>query len=59
MAFVHHKSPECTKSEFDLFIIPATQTSIRKEQWTEYHPLCNIMDTGSIEFDVSGTGEEY
>ena len=39
--------------------LPATQTSIHKGQWIEYHPLCNITDTGPIEFNVSGTGEEY
>ena len=58
-AFVHHESRECTKSELDLFTIPATQTSIHKGQWIEYHPLSNITDTGPIEFNVSGTGEEY
>ena len=42
MAIVHHESRECTKSEFDLFTIPATQTSIHKGQWIEYHPLGNI-----------------
>ena len=59
MAFVHHESQECTKSELDLFTIPATQTSITKGQWIEYHPLSNITDTGPIEFNISGTGEEY
>ena len=59
MAFVHHESQECTKSELDLFTIPATQTSITKGQWIEYHPLSNITDSGPIEFNVSGTGEEY
>ena len=59
MAFVHHESSECTKLELDLFTIPATQTSIHKGQWIEYHPLSNITDTGPIEFNVSGTGEEY
>ena len=59
MAFVHHDSQECTKSELDLFTIPATQTSITKGQWIEYHPLSNITDSGPIEFNVSGTGEEY
>ena len=59
MAFVHRESQECTKSELDLFTIPATQTSIIKGQWIEYHPLSNITDTGPIEFNVSGTGEEY
>ena len=59
MAFVHHESNECTKSELDLFSIPSTQTSISKGQWIEYHPLSNITDTGPIEFNVSGSGEEY
>jgi len=59
MAFVHHESNECSKSELDLFSIPPTQTSIRKGQWIEYHPLSNITDTGPIEFNVSGSGEEY
>ena len=59
MVFVHRESQECTKSELDLFTIPATQTSITKGQWIEYRPLSNITDTGPIEFNVSGTGEEY
>ena len=59
MAFVHHDSQECTKSELDLFTIPATQTSITNGQWIEYHPLSNITDSGPIEFNVSATGEEY
>ena len=53
---MHHESQECTKSEFDLFTIPATQTSITKGQWIEYHP---ITDSGPIEFYVSGTGDKY
>ena len=59
MAFVHHESNECSKSELDLFSTPSTQTSISKGQWIEYHPLSNITETGPIEFNVSGSGEEY
>ena len=59
MAFAHHESQECTKSELDLFTIPSTQTSITKGQWIEYHLLSNISDSGPIELNVSGTGEEY
>ena len=59
MAFVHHESNECSKSELDLFRIPPTQTSISRGQWIEYLPLSNITDTGPIEFNVSGSGEEY
>lgn len=59
MALVHHESQECTKSELDLFTTPATQTSITRGQWIEYHPLSNITESGPIEFYVSGSGEEY
>ena len=59
MAFLHHESQECTKSELDLFSIPATQASVTKGQWIEYRPLSNITDSGPIEFNVSGSGEEY
>ena len=59
MAFVHRDSIECTKMELDLFTVPTTQTSITKGQWIEFHPLSNITDSGPIEFNVSGSGEEY
>ena len=45
--------------ELDLFTIRATQTSFTKGQWIEYHPLSDITDSGPIEFNVSGTGEEF
>ena len=57
MAFVHHQSQECRM--LDLFTIPATQISITKGQWIEYHPISNTTDSGPIEFYVSGTGDEY
>ena len=59
MAFVHRDSIECTKTELDLFTVPTTQTSITKGQWIEYHPLSNITHSGPIEFNVSGSREEY
>jgi len=27
--------------------------------WIQYHPLTTVTDGSSIEFDVSGTGEDY
>ena len=50
---------QARKPKIDLFTIPATQTSIHKGQWIEYHSLSNITDTGPIEFNISGTGEGY
>lgn len=59
MAFVHHESAECTKSELDLFSLPPTQTSLEGGRWVDYHPISNISDSGPIEFLVSGAGNEY
>jgi hypothetical protein len=58
-SFIHRDSPPCVKSELDLFTIPPTQTVIEKGQFVEYHPLANIRDGGPIEFNISGSGEEY
>jgi len=59
MAFAHDMSCECTKSELDLFSVPPTQTSMEQGSWVEYHPLTMVSDGSSIEFDVSGTGDDY
>jgi len=59
MAFVNSDSCECAKSELDLFTVPPTQTSIREACWVEYQPISSIQNRAPIEFDVSGTGEDY
>jgi len=59
MAFAHDMSCECTKSELDLFFVPPTQTSKEQGSWVEYHPLTTVSDGSPIEFDVSGTGDDY
>ena len=59
MAFVHDQSCECTKSELDLFSVPPTQTSMESGNWIEYHPLTSVADGTPIEFEISGTGEDY
>ena len=59
MAFVHKDSYECLMSELDLFSVPPTQTSVENDTWVEYHPLTTVGDGSPIEFDISGTGEDY
>jgi len=59
MAFAHDMSCECTKSELDLFSVPPTQTSMEHGSWVEYHPLTTVTDGSPIEFDVSGSGDDY
>lgn len=59
MAFVLKDSPECAKSELELFTLPPTQTVIERSQWVEFHPLANVSDGGPVEFNISGSGDDY
>ncbi|GFS62173.1 uncharacterized protein F54H12.2 [Trichonephila inaurata madagascariensis] len=59
MAFVLKDSPECAKSELNLFALPPTQTVIERGHWVQFHPIANVSDGGPIEFVISGSGEEY
>ena len=58
MAFLHPLSCECANSELDLFALPPTQTSVLSGQWVEYQPL-SAISTGPIEFNISGSGDDY
>ena len=59
MAFIHEGSCECTKSELDLFSVPATQTSVENGTYVEYHPISSMMGNAPIEFDVTASGDDY
>lgn len=59
MAFLHQYSPECSKSELDLFTLPPTQTCIENANWIQYKPLSSLTDDSPIEFVVGGNGDEY
>ena len=59
MAFLLKDSPECAKSELNLFTLPPTQTVIERGQWTEFHPVANLSDDSPVEFNISGSKEEY
>ena len=39
--------------------MPPTQTSVETGSWVEYHPLITVGDGSPVEFDISGTGEDY
>jgi len=58
MAFVHPHSTPCTKSELDLFTVPATQVVLEKGSWIDFQPISNITPSAPIEFQVTGT-ENY
>jgi len=59
MAFANDMSCKCKKSELDLFSAPPTQSSMEHGSWVEYHPLTTVADGSPIEFDVSGSGDDY
>ncbi|GBN85811.1 hypothetical protein AVEN_232635-1 [Araneus ventricosus] len=59
MAYILKLSPECLKSEFELFHPSPTQRAVENGQWVEFHPLSNVFDGGPVEFHISGSGEEY
>ncbi|GFU53473.1 uncharacterized protein F54H12.2 [Trichonephila clavipes] len=52
-------SPECVKSELELFNLPGTQTVIQDGQWKQFHPLSNVFDNAPVEFHISGSTEDY
>ncbi|GFX27158.1 uncharacterized protein F54H12.2 [Trichonephila clavipes] len=59
MAFILKDSPECVKSELELFNLPGTQTVIQDGQWKQFHPLSNVFDNAPVEFHISGSVEDY
>ncbi|XP_072171504.1 uncharacterized protein [Diadema setosum] len=58
MGLVHENSCPCTTSALDLFTVPPTQLTVEDGYAVDYHPIANI-DSGPIEFFVSGSGSEY
>lgn len=59
MSLIHEQSCECMKSELDIFAVPATQTNVENGQWAEYFPVNSVSGTQPIEFNISGTGNDY
>ncbi|GFX85995.1 uncharacterized protein F54H12.2 [Trichonephila clavipes] len=59
MAFILKDSPECVKSELELFNLPGTQTVIQDGQWKQFHPLSKVFDHAPVECNVSGSAEDY
>ena len=59
MAFLHRQSPECLKSELDLFALPPTQSSIIDGINIHYKPVSSLSGDNPIEFVVPGGGDSY
>ena len=52
-------SNDCSSSNLDLFLFPPTQANFQKGRSIDYHPITSLSDGGSIEFKVSGSGNEF
>jgi hypothetical protein len=58
MVKIFANSPECIKSELDLFYVPPTNTSITKGSWEECQTT-HGLDSNVLEFVVKGNAQEY
>lgn len=54
-----NNSSECLKSELDLFITPATNTSILNGGWFEINPTSSLSIGTPIEFRYEGSSNQY
>ena len=54
-----NNSPECAKSELDIFTIPPTQTSIEEAHWDTIIPHPNFDQSTVIRYDITGTNSHY
>ncbi|GFX29725.1 uncharacterized protein TNCV_2750591 [Trichonephila clavipes] len=52
-------SPECVKTELELFKLPRTQTVTQDGQCKQFHPLSNVFDNAPVAFHISGRPEDY
>lgn len=59
MSFLHERSHEVTKSELNLFSIDPTQTAIDGGMYIYYHPISSISNSNTVDFHISGSGDEY
>jgi hypothetical protein len=59
MSLLHAQSEQCSLSSLDLFSVPPSQTSIEGNKYIEYRPISSIVDSNTIDFSISGNGEEY
>ncbi|XP_046373233.1 uncharacterized protein F54H12.2-like [Haliotis rufescens] len=50
---------QCSKSELDLFSVPAVVTSMRDSGWVRYTPTTTITGGGPIRFDVVNPVNNY
>jgi len=56
---VHPNSSESITSQFDLFLVPPTQTSLEDGFFTEYRPASILTSEGPVEFYIAPETANY
>src|SRR5678815_253578 len=60
MHFLHPSSPDCCKSELDLFSMNPTQISVTETNFISINPIHSITNTDvPLEFNIPGTSDQY
>src|SRR5678816_3782706 len=60
MHFLHPSSPDCCKSELDLFSVNPTQISVSESNFISINPVHAITNTDvPLEFNIPGTSDQY
>ena len=59
MSLAHTSSLHVVRKELDLFSAPPTQVAIENGQWIEHNPISSLESSSTIEFLVSGSGDDY
>src|SRR5678816_3152953 len=60
MHFFHPSSPDCCKSDLDLFSVNPTQISVSESNFISINPLHSITNTDvPLEFNIPGTSDQY
>jgi hypothetical protein len=59
MSIVSESSPVTTLAEYDLFGLPAVQTTVESTIQTEHRPISILNSGGHIEFNIPTAINEY
>src|SRR5678816_2413249 len=60
MHFLHPTSPDCCKSELDLFSMSPTQISVSDTNFISINPTHSITSTDvPLEFNIPSTSDQY
>ncbi|RWR98624.1 hypothetical protein B4U79_12252, partial [Dinothrombium tinctorium] len=56
---IHELSAVTPLPEFDLFVLPPTQTTVERDILTEHRPISTLDSKSAIEFIINSSNDEY